>query len=94
MIFSPIHTSTIGVSLTDKTPLEAELSVLTNSCVYLTYLRIWQILIAALYNSTAGTYFQRSVMILSILMLQSGARGSIMVKALCYKPEGSGFDTQ
>jgi hypothetical protein len=24
----------------------------------------------------------------------AGARGSIVVKALCYKPEGCGFDTQ
>jgi hypothetical protein len=23
-----------------------------------------------------------------------GARGSVMVKALCYKPEGRGFDTR
>jgi hypothetical protein len=24
---------------------------------------------------------------------QMGARGSIVVKALCYKPEGGGFET-
>jgi hypothetical protein len=23
-----------------------------------------------------------------------GTRGSVVVKALCYKPEGSGFDTR
>jgi hypothetical protein len=26
--------------------------------------------------------------------LGSGARGSVVVKALCYKPEGRGFDTR
>jgi hypothetical protein len=26
--------------------------------------------------------------------LGSGARGSVMVKALCYKPESRGFDTR
>jgi hypothetical protein len=25
---------------------------------------------------------------------QSGARGSVVVRALCYKPEGRGFDTR
>jgi hypothetical protein len=27
-------------------------------------------------------------------MSKMGARGSILVKALCYKPEGRGFDSQ
>jgi hypothetical protein len=28
------------------------------------------------------------------LVSRSGARGSVVVNALCYKPEGSGFDTR
>jgi hypothetical protein len=27
-------------------------------------------------------------------MQQEGARGSVVVKALCYKPEGRGFETR
>jgi hypothetical protein len=26
--------------------------------------------------------------------ISAGARGSVVVKALCYKPEGRGFDTR
>jgi hypothetical protein len=26
--------------------------------------------------------------------MEGGARGSVVVKALCYKPEGHGFDTR
>jgi hypothetical protein len=32
--------------------------------------------------------------VISILILNSTARGSVVVKALCYKPEGCGFDTR
>jgi hypothetical protein len=28
-----------------------------------------------------------------ILTMNVGARGSVVVKALCYKPEGRGFDS-
>jgi hypothetical protein len=27
------------------------------------------------------------------ILLKVGARGSVVVKALCYKPEGRGFET-
>jgi hypothetical protein len=30
---------------------------------------------------------------ITIKILGGGARGSVVVKALCYKPEGRGFDT-
>jgi hypothetical protein len=29
-----------------------------------------------------------------MLLLVLGARGSVVVKALCYKPEGRGFETR
>jgi hypothetical protein len=29
-----------------------------------------------------------------IVITKLGARGSVVVKALCYKPEGRGFDTR
>jgi hypothetical protein len=31
---------------------------------------------------------------LALLTLGTGTRGSVVVKALCYKPEGRGFDTR
>jgi hypothetical protein len=34
------------------------------------------------------------IIIIIIIGLQSGARGSVVVKALCCKPEGRGFDTR
>jgi hypothetical protein len=30
----------------------------------------------------------------SVLVHSGGARGSVVVKALCYKPEGRGFDSR
>jgi hypothetical protein len=32
--------------------------------------------------------------IITIITHVRGARGSLVVKALCYKPEGRGFDTR
>jgi hypothetical protein len=39
--------------------------------------------------STAQNFFY-----LSLVFINVGARGSIVVKALCYKPEGRGFETR
>jgi hypothetical protein len=33
-------------------------------------------------------------MTIIIIIIIIGKRGSVLVKALCYKPEGRGFDTQ
>jgi hypothetical protein len=33
-------------------------------------------------------------MIYPLNILELGARGNVVVKALCYKPEGRGFDTR
>jgi hypothetical protein len=35
--------------------------------------------------------FKIIIIIITIIM---GARGSVVVKALCYKPEGRGFETR
>jgi hypothetical protein len=32
--------------------------------------------------------------IIRMIMSRRSARGSVVVKALCYKPEGRGFDTR
>jgi hypothetical protein len=45
-----------------------------------------------LMEDTAGTYYKYTFSDITSEML--GARGSIVVKALCYKPEGRGFDTR
>jgi hypothetical protein len=37
--------------------------------------------------------FRRGLFIY-LLIVYLGARGSVVVKALCYKPEGRGFDTR
>jgi hypothetical protein len=29
-----------------------------------------------------------------MLLVSNGARGSVVIKTLCYKPEGRGFDTR
>jgi hypothetical protein len=34
------------------------------------------------------------VIVIIIIMIIMEARSSVVVKALCYKPEGRGFDTQ
>jgi hypothetical protein len=35
-----------------------------------------------------------SILILVTVFMVMGARGSVVVKVLCYKPEGRGFDTR
>jgi hypothetical protein len=34
------------------------------------------------------------IAIISVIIMDKGARGSAVVKALCYKPEGRWFDTR
>jgi hypothetical protein len=38
-------------------------------------------------------FFGITFYLLSVL-IHSGVRGSVVVKALCYKPEGRGFDSR
>jgi hypothetical protein len=62
------------------------------SCNYNTerYVLFGFITIGALHTVTEmNTLFS----LLSLLAKKIGARGSVVVKALCYKPEGRGFDT-
>jgi hypothetical protein len=44
------------------------------------------------YGRLDKTCFQIIIVIIIIIII--GARGSVVVKALCYKLEGCGFDTQ
>jgi hypothetical protein len=44
--------------------------------------------------SDSGAIRLRGVAIYRIYRLHVGARGSVVVKALCYKPEGRGFDSR
>jgi hypothetical protein len=41
-----------------------------------------------------SSFFQNGSKYLSDYIPSQGARGSIVVKALCYKPEGRGFETR
>jgi hypothetical protein len=36
----------------------------------------------------------KDIIIIIIIIITGWARGSVVVKALCYKPEGRGFDTR
>jgi hypothetical protein len=43
---------------------------------------------------TRRTFLPRNIIMFTFVVLISvGARGSVVVKALCYKPGGRGFDT-
>jgi hypothetical protein len=45
-------------------------------------------------NRSSLTYTSNDVKYLSDCTVPHWARGSVVVKALCYKPEGRGFDSR
>jgi hypothetical protein len=52
------------------------------------------ILVSGTYYSNNGSIVLYSIFHYRVLYVVRGARGSVVVKALCYKPEGREFETR
>jgi hypothetical protein len=59
-----------------------------SECFIPTIVRILEILLVEMKFSREVTLY------FSIILCLTGARGGVLVKALCYKPEGCGFNTR